>query len=276
MSPSFEEFYHEVARDYGSMWDFKFRGRSLEIITPHSTISDKFVSVFLTERGQEIIVSDGGYLYLGEYIENEDVQQNKCYNQTVTHLEDYYKVQRVLDRHEKVIFYLKTQRRDLVSSLVHDMASFITGVVNAQQITLESDREVETRQRFAKKAGSFLIDVFPARMVKFHQPLRVGDRINFSAGIWRESKVNLIQFVTGSTPYHFANSMAKATMNFLAVGGSALAPSVNHKVSFIDTSASGYRTNGNPSYASLLNGASEVLAWEERARIVEMVEAPLE
>lgn len=273
MSPGFEQLYHEVARDYVAMWDFKFRGASLEIVTPHSTISDKFVSVFLTERGDDLIVSDGGYLYLGEYIENEDVQQNRCYNQTVEHLEGYYNVQRVLDRNEKVVFYIKTQNHSMASSLVHDMASFITGVVNAQQITLEADQEAVTRMRFAKQAGSFLIDVFPGRTLKFHQPLRVGDRINFSAGIWRDSKVNLVQFVTGSNPYHFASSMAKATMNFLAVAGSSLAPSVSRKVSLLDTNASGYRAGGNTSYTQLLSGASEILPWEERNRIVSLVES---
>lgn len=94
MSPGFEQFYHSVARDYAEMWDFKFRGASFEIVTPHSTISDKFVSVFLTQRGQDIIVTDGGYLHNGECVENEVVQQNTCYRQTFAELTKYYKVQR--------------------------------------------------------------------------------------------------------------------------------------------------------------------------------------
>jgi hypothetical protein len=271
MSPGFEELYHSVARDYSQMWDFKLRGASLEIITPHSTISDKFVSVFLTQRGVDFIVSDGGYLSTGEYVENEAVQQSPCYRQTFAQLSKYYKVQSVLDSTSKLIFYTKTQRYDMVSAQVHDMASFITGVVNAQQITLEVDEEVLTRQRFAKQAGSFLLDVFPNQRVKFHQPLRVNDRVNFSAGIWRGSKVNLIQFVTGSTPSHFADSMTRATVNFLAVPGSSLAPIVNHKISFIDTLASGFRSNGNGTYASMLSGASEIFPWEERNRLVELL-----
>jgi hypothetical protein len=273
MSPGFEQLYHSVARDYAEMWDFKFRGASLEIVTPHSTISDKFVSVFLTQRGEDIIVTDGGYLHTGEYVENEVVQQSLCYRQTFSQLVKYYKVQSVLDNREKLIFFTKTQRQDMVSALVHDMASFITGVVNAQQITLEADEEAVTRERFAKQAGSFLLDVFPAQRIKFHQPLRVNDRVNFSAGIWQGSRVSLIQFITGSTPSHFADSMTRATVNFLAVPGSSLAPIVKHKVSFIDTSASGFRSNGNSTYVSMLGGASEVLPWAERGRLVELVES---
>jgi hypothetical protein len=84
MSPGFESLFHEVARDYSALWDFKFRGATLEIITPHSTISNKFVSVFLTEREGEFIVSDGGYLHTGEYVENEAIEQSRCYLQTFT------------------------------------------------------------------------------------------------------------------------------------------------------------------------------------------------
>lgn len=138
MSP-ISDLYHDVARDYAAMWDFKLRGATQEVITLHSTISNKFVSVFLTERGPDIIVSDGGYLYVGEYVSNEEIDQSRCYSQTVSNLESYYHVQRVLDRNEKLIFYIKTQARNMVSSLVHDMVSFITGMVNAQQVTLTTD-----------------------------------------------------------------------------------------------------------------------------------------
>lgn len=273
MSPAFEELYHSVTRDYAQMWDFKIRGASLEIVTAHSTISDKFVSVFLTQRGTDFIVSDGGYLSTGEYIENEKVLPSPCYRQTFAQLSKYYKMQSVLDRHEKLIFYTKTQRRDMVSALVHDMASFITGIVNAQQITLEADEEVLTRERFAKQAGSFLLDSFPNLRVKFHQPLRVNDRVNFSAGIWRDNKVNLVQFVTGSTSSHFADSMTRATVNFLAVPNSSLAPIVRHKISLVDTLAAGFRSNGNGTYANMLSNASEILEWSQRSYLVDLVGA---
>lgn len=106
-----------------------------------------------------------------------------------------------------------------------------------------------------------------------HQPLRTGDSITFSAGIWRGSRVRLVQFITGSTPYHFSTNMAKATVNFQAVAGSSLAPAVTNKVSFVDTEADGYRNRGNSSYAHLLGEASEIVPWGERGRIVELVES---
>lgn len=272
MSPGFEDLFHEVSRDYSAMWDFKFRGPTLEIVTPHSTISDKFVSVFLTEREGMFIVSDGGYLHSADYAENENIKAGRCYNNAFGHYERYYSVQRVSDRNGKVIFYTKTANRALVSSLIHDMASFVVGVANAQYMTLETDREVVTRQRFAKAAGSFLLDSFPGRQIKFNQELRPDDRIHFSAGIWRNSRVNLVQFITGYDSYHFDSSMAKATMNFLAVTGSSLQPSVQRKISLIDTSAGGYGTRGNSSYASLLGGTSSMLYWDERRDIVDLIE----
>lgn len=271
MSPGFEELYHEVARDYAALWDFKFRGATLEIITPHSTTSNKFVSVFLTEREGEFIVSDGGYLHAGEYVENEAIEQSRCYTQTFDKLERYYRIRRVYDSREKLLFYLKTPNRQLVSSLIHDMASFVVGIVNAQQITLESDAEAMTRVRFAREAYSFITDVFPGRKVKVAQPLRPHDRIRFSIGLWRARKVSLIQFITGSDTYHFGGSMAKATVNFLAVKGSSLEPSVLNKISLVDTTAAGYRNGGHRTYAKLLGESSDILDWQDRAALVELI-----
>lgn len=272
MSPNFENLFHEVSRDYAAMWDFKFRGTTLEIVTPHSTISDKFISVFLTERDNFFVITDDGYLHLGDYVENEAIKAGRCYNNAFSHYERYYAIQRVSDRNGKVIFFTKTESRTMVTSLIHDMASFIVGVANAQQMTLETDQEVVTKQRFAKAAGSFLLDAFPGRQIKFNQELRPDDRIHFSAGVWRESQVSLIQFITGYDSYHFDTSMAKATMNFLAVNGSALQPAVKKKISLIDTSAGGYGTGGNSSYASLLSSTSSMLYWEERRELVDLVE----
>lgn len=272
MSPGFESIFHDVARDYSALWDFKFRGSTLEIITPHSTISNKFISVFLTQRDNEYIVTDGGYLYTSDYVENESVEQSKCYTQTLVHFEKYYKIRRIYDSREKLIFFLKSANRAMISSLIHDMASFVTGVANAQQITLELDLEASTRTRFAKEASLFLLDVFPGRKVRFAQPLRPNDRIRFSAGIWRGTDVSLVQYVTGSDTYHFGNSMAKATVNFLAVNGSSLAPSVTKRISLIDTSAAGYRDGGHRSYVKLLNDTSVILDWQNRAALVELVE----
>lgn len=272
MSPGFESLFREVERDYAGLWDFKFRGATLEIVTPHSTISDKFVSVFLTERDGIYVISDGGYLHINEYVENEDIKSNRCYNNAFAHFERYYKVLRVSDRNGKVIFYTKTANRTLVSSLIHDMASFITGVANAQHMTLETDQEIVTRQRFAKAAGTYIYESFPGRRIQIGQELRPGDRIRFSMGIWRETRVNLIQFVTGYDAYHFDNSMAKATMNFLAVNGSALEPAVQNRISLIDTTARGYGAGGNSSYTNLLRNTSSLLFWDQRQELVDLVE----
>jgi hypothetical protein len=272
MSPGFEDLFREVARDYAGMWDFKFRGATLEIVTPHSTISDKFVSVFLTERDNMFIVSDGGYLHTSEYVENEDIKTNRCYNNSFNHYEQYYKILRVSDRNGKVIFYTKTDNRVLVSSLIHDMASFVTGVANAQHMTLETDQEIASRLRFAREARSFLEGAFPGRDIKFNQPLRADDRIHFSAGVWLENRVSLVQYVTGYDSYHFDASIAKATMNFLAVEGSSLQPSVRQKISFIDTTATGYGTRGNSSYSSLLSRTSSVVHWDERRDLIDIIE----
>src|ERR1035437_7186742 len=90
----FENIYKEIITSFGSLWNFKERGQSLEIITPFATTSHKFISVFLTERDGTFIVSDGGWIEQGAYSNTFD-RAIDCYNKIVLHYQGSFNVKEV-------------------------------------------------------------------------------------------------------------------------------------------------------------------------------------
>ena len=62
-----ENVFHEITKAFGALWNCRPRGNSLEIATPVPTSTEKYVTVFLTERNGKWIVSDGGMIQSGQY-----------------------------------------------------------------------------------------------------------------------------------------------------------------------------------------------------------------
>ena len=58
------KIYNSVKSDFCELTTYKIRNNSIEIITPFSTLNDKFVSVFVKFYQNQIIVSDGGWIDL--------------------------------------------------------------------------------------------------------------------------------------------------------------------------------------------------------------------
>ena len=53
-----EEIYELVRAAYQSLWKIKNHGETIELITPMVTTNDMFISVFVTRRGDDYIVTD--------------------------------------------------------------------------------------------------------------------------------------------------------------------------------------------------------------------------
>jgi hypothetical protein len=80
----FEEIYNDIKNAFGQLWTFKERGKSLEIITPYTTTTQKFISVFLSYKDDEYIVSDGGWIDNGFY-ENTFNLEDDIYRKIAHH-----------------------------------------------------------------------------------------------------------------------------------------------------------------------------------------------
>lgn len=62
-----DNVFNTIINAYNSLWHVKNFGKTLEIITPVATVNDMFVSVFITRRGEDYVVTDGGWIDEGLY-----------------------------------------------------------------------------------------------------------------------------------------------------------------------------------------------------------------
>jgi hypothetical protein len=267
---SINELLHAVAKDYTNLWDFKLRGKTIEIITPHSTMSDKFVSVFVMEQGTDFVVTDGGYLFKSEYIEDE-IKESACYKQAITYFEDHYKVRRVTDKLGTIICYKKTNQYALLSSVVHDMASFITAAVNAQQIASDTDTEVITRRKFTRQANDYLREAFTGRDIDFSSAIAPNITARFSAIIRDRSRINLVNYITGSDATYFANSIGRANINFEMLSGASVDDLVVNKISLLDDTSKGFDAQLFAGHLRVLRKVSPVVRWSSKEQLANLI-----
>lgn len=94
-----------IVEVYSRLWSFRERGDTVEIITPCSTTNDSFVSVFLTQRENEFIITDGGWIsekYYNDLIDLEDDHFNRLYEYYLTQ----YSIS-TLEAKERIFYYKK-------------------------------------------------------------------------------------------------------------------------------------------------------------------------
>ncbi|WP_210521326.1 hypothetical protein [Hymenobacter terricola] len=270
-SASFEDLFHRVRQDYGQLWDVKLRGKTLEIITPHSTTTDKFVSVFLVAQGDDFVVSDGGFLSHGNYTET-DMGESVCYNRMVEHLEDHYAIKQVMDTVGTVIYYKKTNQAERVSSLVLDVASFIVGAVNASQVPFVPATETAARRRFTGQANSYMREVFARREVKFNSQVTEDIKTKYSAILRHRTKVSLVNYVTGSDEYYFSNSISKANMGFELLEGTMVSTLIKHRVALVDDVSTGYQAGAFAGHLRVLRKTCPVVLWSQKDELHTILE----
>jgi len=143
-----------IVASFGKLWKVKERGESLEIITPFATTSQKFVSLFLTQKGKEFIVSDGSWIWEGLYGNTFDRDIN-CFERVFSHYVNAFTINEVKNLNGGTVFYKKTDKIISVPSLVFDMANFVSTIVSLTQVEY-SDKETETEHSFAKTARIYL------------------------------------------------------------------------------------------------------------------------
>src|SRR5690349_18316430 len=127
-----------VKSDFGALWNCRQRGNSLEIITPFSTTTQKFVSVFITYRDGAFVVSDGGWLS-GELdlYEIPEVDGIDC----DLHLEFFghaFGIKSLISgENGEKFFYKKAANEKLLSNAVYDLSNFLSSVINGLSLPRE-------------------------------------------------------------------------------------------------------------------------------------------
>lgn len=262
----------KIKESFCGLVKFKQRDNLLEVITPFTTINDKFVSVFVVYTRGKYVITDNGWIQ-GNYYEAEPLEGNDDINDRVREsFSTSYDIRSTVDNNATVFYYKTCLDVDHIASAVLDLASFTVGLVNSLCINYKDEKEAKERDRFKTEANSFL-KLHYGNNVKFRQPLDDLNNIKFNAIISKRSDIYLLSYVTGGTPFYFDNDVRKSIVNFEIAMKSKYQGYIKERITIINNESQGYSINPSSSILSLLNEkmTREPILWEEREKLLEIV-----
>ncbi|MBA4849409.1 hypothetical protein [Emticicia sp. BO119] len=248
------DIFQMVKTDFSNLTDFRLRGSTIEIMTCVSTITNHYVSVFVSQQDNAYVVSDGGWL-AKEYYENSVSYEDEMIVQKLElQYRKYFGVETTL--HEGLVryYYKTTGKIELVSALVYDVSNYIAAVVNSHSISYNEGREQSQRQRFNHDVNSFLWDkysehlTFNDSLTNCHPEL---NSIKFNAIIRHHTDTYLIMYVSGYSRQNFNKDASEAYTHFQMVEKYSQGAEFI-KIAIINTNANGYVPVNANSYLKLL------------------------
>ena len=125
-----QKIFSDIRGDFDSLWAFKNRQESVEFITPYSTMAGEFVSVFLTQRDDKYVISDGGRLH--ELASTQEVNLKTRLRIHYQDLCEKYAIKESLRLSDGHVFcYKNTHQLSMLSACIYDLARFQEMVANA-------------------------------------------------------------------------------------------------------------------------------------------------
>lgn len=266
------DIYEDIRSSFGKLWSFKMRGKSLEVITPFATTSHTFVSVFITRRDDELVVTDGGWIGEGVYEVPFD-RDDEYFSKIILHYQYNFDIKETRDAANRPFFYKKTKSAKAVPSILFDLANFITAVVSTAAIEFEDKTEKETKTRFGKQVNDYLSTVFDKDKLVLGGSLDNSGQIKVNA-IYRKtpSRIALINYITGSSIYYFNNSVTKANFVFELAEKTEINRFVDKRICLLDDYSVGYVPNKVHTYLKHLetNTNSKLIPWSRKELIQEI------
>lgn len=217
MKTELKDIYHQVKSDFCNLIDYKMRDSTLEIITGISTLTNHYISVFISLQAGKFVVSDGGWIDRQYYDSQIDVEDEDIFQRVEIQYRSYFDIKKTVHKDGTTYNFKTTDNPELLSMLVHDVSSYISSVVNSQSIAFNEAKEQSQRKTFQKDVNSFLKEYYGSELElndsldNYNNDL---SSIKFNAIIRKPSSVYLLMYVTGYTPQNFINDACQATVNF--------------------------------------------------------------
>lgn len=264
------DIFESIKESYCNIWSFKEHGEVLEVITPFSTTTNKFVSVFLKQEGASIVVTDGGWIFDGEYQAEPDIDDN-IYLKSFYYFQNHYGI-REKEEFGGRFFYKFTDEMDLVPNLIHDLSNFIVSIVDITQIDFLDRKESVDRKMFSSTVNAFLESIIPDGYLIKNKT--IGEHIKdvqFNAIVTVNKKLNLVKYITGTNITNLRNSISRAANDFYAVNRSVYKPNIKNMVSIINDSSAAYRPGEVYTYLDNLTSISgiEPIIWSQKERVLQ-------
>ena len=215
-----EKIFFDIKKDFDLLWGYKIRGKTLEIITPFSTLSGDFISIYLTQRDDRYIVSDGQWL--AQKIQELELDLGKKNAAYIAETANHYSIKQTCHINNDKAFYFKsTTDLKLLTAYIYDVAHFIETTLNAiyaSQVFFEED--VKQEKLFTTRVNNLFLRKIEENRNK--QRIFELDRNNplkafrFNTILKKEgsSQLWLAMYITGSTTNYFCNSICRASTGF--------------------------------------------------------------
>lgn len=266
-----EEIFNHIVRSFQALWKMKNYGTTIEVITPMVTANDNFVSVFITRRGNDYVVTDGGWIESGMY-ECEPESLNLTFHRVFKYYINQYDVV-ATEALGKKFYFKKIASLDMLPSIVFDMCNFISCVVNTAFIPLMADRETNT---FKRKAHAFLERSFGDESFEFDRPLTPDLNIKFSAIKREGDELKVINFVSGANATNFANTLCRSNTNFDMIEANRRDLHISKTITLLDDSRKKVIESNlvRPYYNYLLGKCTDdnkVVLWDGRDELRHIV-----
>lgn len=263
--------FDSIKETYNALWHVKVLGNSLEIITPVVTTNEAFVSVFVTKRGEEYVITDGGWISEGYYECDMDLQ-GKAYQRLFQYYIENYGILQTIG-HGRTLYYKKAKDRMLVVNAIFELSHFISAVVSGANIQFQVDKKEIT---FRKSVRNYLSLEFDEGTFKFGQRLTPNSSIEFGAMSNLGGHVQLVNVVTGSNTGYYRDSLCRSNMYFEYARSMAERCSINKTIAILDdTTPSVYNAPAVKEFIALSQEreGNLLLPWSKKNQLGDMLAA---
>lgn len=262
-----------IKEEFCSIWDFKERGETLEIITPFSTTNSKLISVFVTKKRDKYIVTDGGWIMSGGYEITPDIY-DETFNKIYEHYLSYYRIK--IHEHVGTKYYYKSiDDLSLLTSLIYDVAHFMSSIISFSQIEFYDYKEKSERETFKNDANSFIGSLLQNKNIVFNKELSQDYKaVRFNAIITQGAKIKLVRYITGSTTSYFLSSLTKATVDFEIANNSPFNDHIVQRVGLINDTAQGFAEGHLFRHIHALEEHTkrDIVKWSERETLIPILQ----
>lgn len=268
-----KEIFSDVQNSFSALWQFKERGNAIEIITPYATTSAKFISVFVSTQNHEFIVSDGGWI--DEQVYDCVLElDNECFQKIHEHYLNSFNIKRTNGLGDTIFYYKKTNSEKAIASIIMDLSVFISNIVSLAQVEYSDKEEKQSIKRFNKKANDYLKTFVEKDNLNTSGYL--GDEKNVRCDAYintSNSRLIVLNYITGSTASHFTNSISKANFMFEMAAKSKYHPYIIRKISLIDTISKGYDSIRFAHFLAHLHENTKAIEinWSDKNKLKELI-----
>jgi hypothetical protein len=209
--------FNQVKSDFCNLVDFKMRGNTIEITTGISTLTNHYVSVFISFDSGIYAISDGGWIDRQYYDNITSSEDEDTFQRVEFQYRNHYDIKRTTHKDGTKYNFKTTENVEMVSLLVHDVSNYIASVVNSQSIAFHEAKEQSQRTTFYKDVTGFLKDAYGSNLETNDALKNYNDElsgIKFNAIVRLPTATHLLMYVTGYTPQYFIKDACEATVNF--------------------------------------------------------------